>query len=160
MYHGEDEIQRKYLKPKRPVIVCRPVNKNEGMAKTAKRQLLLNAISMCTASRYQYQVQSNEMPCFALGMVATEPREGGNSPPSTHSPPLLSPHGYSWFDGLLRNPRSGVQTPQVLGYSGMRVALNPRSGVQTPTRWRNPPRSGVGVPHVQSGYTLAQISGR
>ncbi len=34
-----------------------------------------------------------------------------------------SPHGYSWFDGLLRNPQSGVQTPQVLGYSGMRVAL-------------------------------------
>ncbi len=62
--------------------------------------------------------------------------------------------GYSWFDGLLRNPRSGVQTSQVLGYSGMRVALNPRSGVQTPTRWSNPPRSGVGVPHVQSGYTL------
>jgi hypothetical protein len=30
--------------------------------------------------------------------------------------------GYSWFDGLLRNPWSGVQTPQVLGYSGMRVA--------------------------------------
>jgi hypothetical protein len=69
-------------------------------------------------------------------------------------------HGYSWFDGLLRNPQSGVQTPQVLGYSGMRVALNPRSGVQTPTRWSNPPRSGVGVPHVQSGYTLAQISGK
>ncbi len=40
----------------------------------------------------------------------------------------MSPHGYSWFDGLLRNPRSGVQTPQVLGYSGMRVALNPQSG--------------------------------
>jgi hypothetical protein len=35
----------------------------------------------------------------------------------------MSPHGYSWFDGLLRNPRSGVQTPLVLGYSGMRVAL-------------------------------------
>ncbi len=63
--------------------------------------------------------------------------------------------GYSWFDRLLRNPRSGVQTPQVLGYSGMRVALNPWSGVQTPTRWSNPLRSGVGVPHVQSGYTLA-----
>jgi hypothetical protein len=30
--------------------------------------------------------------------------------------------GYSWLDGLLRNPRSGVQTPQVLGYSGLRVA--------------------------------------
>ncbi len=30
--------------------------------------------------------------------------------------------GYSWLDGLLRNPWSGVQTPQVLGYSGMRVA--------------------------------------
>ncbi len=72
---------------------------------------------------------------------------------------MKSPHGYSWFDGLLRNPQSGVQTPQVLGYSGIRVALNPRSGVQTPTRWSNPPRSGVGVPHVQSGYTLAQISG-
>ncbi len=72
----------------------------------------------------------------------------------------VSPHGYSWFEGLLRNPRSGVQTPQVLWYSGMRVALNPRSGVQTPTRWSNPPRSGVRVPHVQSGYTLTQISGR
>ncbi len=30
--------------------------------------------------------------------------------------------GYSWLDGLLRNPWSGVQTPQVLGYSGLRVA--------------------------------------
>jgi hypothetical protein len=30
--------------------------------------------------------------------------------------------GYSWLDGLLRNPWPGVQTPQVLGYSGMRVA--------------------------------------
>jgi hypothetical protein len=30
--------------------------------------------------------------------------------------------GYSWLDGLLRNPWSGVQTPQVLGHSGMRVA--------------------------------------
>jgi hypothetical protein len=30
--------------------------------------------------------------------------------------------GYSWFDRLLRNPWSGVQTPQVLGYSGLRVA--------------------------------------
>ncbi len=28
--------------------------------------------------------------------------------------------GYSWLDGLLRNPWSGVQTPQVLGYSGLR----------------------------------------
>ncbi len=63
--------------------------------------------------------------------------------------------GYSWFNGLLRNPWSGVPTPQVLGYSGMRVALNPRLGVQTPMRWSNPPRLGVGVPHVQSGYTLA-----
>ncbi len=30
--------------------------------------------------------------------------------------------GYSWLDKLLRNPWSGVQTPQVLGYSGLRVA--------------------------------------
>ncbi len=30
--------------------------------------------------------------------------------------------GYSWLDGLLRNPWSGVQPPQVLGYSGLRVA--------------------------------------
>jgi hypothetical protein len=30
--------------------------------------------------------------------------------------------GYSWLDGLLRNPWSGVLTPQVLGYSGLRVA--------------------------------------
>jgi hypothetical protein len=30
--------------------------------------------------------------------------------------------GYSWLDGLLRNPLSGVQNPQVLGYSGLRVA--------------------------------------
>jgi hypothetical protein len=29
--------------------------------------------------------------------------------------------GYSWLDGLLRNPWSGVQTPQVLGYSRLRV---------------------------------------
>jgi hypothetical protein len=28
--------------------------------------------------------------------------------------------GYSWLDGLLRNPWPGVQTPQVLGYSGLR----------------------------------------
>jgi hypothetical protein len=28
--------------------------------------------------------------------------------------------GYSWLDGLLRNPWSGVHTPQVLGYSGLR----------------------------------------
>jgi hypothetical protein len=34
----------------------------------------------------------------------------------------MAPIGYSWFDGLLRNPWSGVQTPQVLGYSGTRVA--------------------------------------
>ncbi len=56
------------------------------------------------------------------------------------------PHGYSWFDGLLRNPRSGVQTPQVLGYSPMRVALILGRGFK--------PLQGVGVPHVQSGYTL------
>ncbi len=31
--------------------------------------------------------------------------------------------GYSWLDGLLRNPWSGVQTPQMLGYSGLRVAV-------------------------------------
>ena len=30
--------------------------------------------------------------------------------------------GYSWLDKLLRNPWSGVQTPQVLGYNGLRVA--------------------------------------
>ncbi len=30
--------------------------------------------------------------------------------------------GYSWLDELLRNPWSGAQTPQVLGYSGLRVA--------------------------------------
>ncbi len=29
--------------------------------------------------------------------------------------------GYSWLDGLLKKPWSGVQTPQVLGYSGLRV---------------------------------------
>ncbi len=61
--------------------------------------------------------------------------------------PCQSPHGYSWFDGLLRNPRSGVQTPQVLGYSPMRVALILGQGFK--------PLQGVGVPHVQSGYTLA-----
>jgi hypothetical protein len=68
---------------------------------------------------------------------------------STLSPyhPFPSPHGYSWFDGLLRNPWSGVQTPQVLGYSPMRVALILGRGFK--------PLRGVGVPHVQSGYTLA-----
>jgi hypothetical protein len=30
--------------------------------------------------------------------------------------------GYSWLDGLLRNPWSGVQTPPVLGYSGLRTS--------------------------------------
>ena len=62
--------------------------------------------------------------------------------------------------------RRVAQEPSVRGSnpSGARVQWNegcadPRSGVQTPTRWSNPPRSGVGVPHVQSGYTLAQISG-
>ncbi len=30
--------------------------------------------------------------------------------------------GYSWLDGLLSNPWPGVQTPQVLGYSGLRAA--------------------------------------
>jgi hypothetical protein len=43
-----------------------------------------------------------------------------------------SPHGYSWFVGLLRNPRSGVQTPQVLGYSPIRATLILGSGVQNP----------------------------
>ena len=51
---------------------------------------------------------------------------------------MMSPHGYSWFDGLLRNPRSGVQTPQVLGYSPIRAALILGSGVQTPTRGWGP----------------------
>jgi hypothetical protein len=30
--------------------------------------------------------------------------------------------GYSWLEGLFKNPWSGVQPPQVLGYSGLRVA--------------------------------------
>ncbi len=50
----------------------------------------------------------------------------------------MSPHGYSWFDGLLRNPRSGVQTPQVLGYSPITAALILGSSVQTPTRGWGP----------------------
>jgi hypothetical protein len=49
-----------------------------------------------------------------------------------HDNPPPSPHGYSWFDGLLRNPRSGVQIPQVLGYSPIRAALILGSGVQNP----------------------------
>ena len=36
--------------------------------------------------------------------------------------PIKGARGYSWLDGLLRNPWSGVQTPQVLGYSGLRAA--------------------------------------
>jgi hypothetical protein len=39
---------------------------------------------------------------------------------------------------LLRNPWSGVQTPQVLGYSPIRAALILGSGVQTPTRGWGP----------------------
>ncbi len=45
--------------------------------------------------------------------------------PSLRHRPILQLEGaigYSWLDGLLRNPWSGVQTPQVLGYSGLRVA--------------------------------------
>jgi hypothetical protein len=44
--------------------------------------------------------------------------------PTSSKPPYKSwgAIGYSWLDGLLRHPWSGVQTPQVLGYSGMRVA--------------------------------------
>ncbi len=61
--------------------------------------------------------------------------------------------GYSWLDGLLRNPWSGVQTPQVLGYSGMRVAKNPWSGIQTPMVLEG--AVGGEAPHVQSEYTLA-----
>ncbi len=30
--------------------------------------------------------------------------------------------GYGWLNELLRNPWSGVQAPQVPGYSGLRVA--------------------------------------
>ncbi len=137
--------------------------------------------------KIQQNVNYNQLPlyCCTGNMLhgAPPPLHGLRRPPAckgelplhcyagdvlqcTHTPSLagepssMSPHGYSWFDGLHRNPRSGVQTPQVLGYSGMRVALNPCLGVQTPTRWSNPPRLGVGVPHAQSGYTLKQISGR
>ncbi len=46
--------------------------------------------------------------------------------------------GYSWFDGLLRNPRSGVQTPQVLGYSPIRAALILGQAFKTPTRGWGP----------------------
>ena len=49
-----------------------------------------------------------------------------------------TPHGYSWFDGLLRNPRSGVQTPQVLGYSPIRAALILGQAFKTPTRGWGP----------------------
>jgi hypothetical protein len=35
--------------------------------------------------------------------------------------PVEGTIGYSWLDGLLRNPWSGVQTPQVLEYSGLSV---------------------------------------
>ncbi len=42
--------------------------------------------------------------------------------PLNHGTLLTGAIGYSWLDGLLRNPWSGVQTPQVLGYSGLRVA--------------------------------------
>ncbi len=47
-------------------------------------------------------------------------------------------HGYSWFNGLLRNPRSGVQTPQVLGYSPIRAALILGQAFKTPTRGWGP----------------------
>jgi hypothetical protein len=39
--------------------------------------------------------------------------------------------GYSWLDGLFRTPWSGVQTPQVLGFSGLRV-VEPLIGGSNP----------------------------
>jgi hypothetical protein len=62
--------------------------------------------------------------------------------------------GYSWLDRLLRNPWSGIQTPQVLGYSGLGVA-KPLARGSNPLMPECSSAVGVGVPHVQAGYTLA-----
>jgi hypothetical protein len=51
--------------------------------------------------------------------------------------------GHSWLDRLLRNPWSGVQTPQVLGYSGLRVA-------EPLVRGSNP--YGAGFPSTVGGW--------
>ncbi len=57
--------------------------------------------------------------------------------------------GYSWLDGLLRNPWSGVQTPQVLGYSGMRVA-EPLVGGSNPNGAGVSLRGGGLGPHMSN----------
>ncbi len=61
--------------------------------------------------------------------------------------------GYSWLEGLLRNPWSGVQTPQVLGYSELRVAeplvrgSNPYSAAVSLCGWGlGPHMSNQGAP--------------
>jgi hypothetical protein len=61
--------------------------------------------------------------------------------------------GYSWLDGLLRNPWSGVQTSQVLGYSGLGVA-EPLARGSNPLMPKCSSTVGVGAPHVQAGYTM------
>ncbi len=61
--------------------------------------------------------------------------------------------GFTWLDGLLRNPWSGVQTPQVLGYSGLRVAEplvggsnHYGAGVSLRSRGLGPHVSSQGIP--------------
>ncbi len=65
-------------------------------------------MSMRTWDGYNREVQASSYLVTSLNNSTTVRVEGAI--------------GYSWFDGLLRNPWSGVQTPQVLGYSGLRVA--------------------------------------
>ncbi len=60
--------------------------------------------------------------------------------------------GYSWLDGLLRNPWSGVQTPQVLMYSGMRVA-EPLVGGSNPYGAGGTLRDGGLGPHMSNQGT-------
>ncbi len=109
------------------------------------------------------------MCCFLRGASASPPHRRVSVPcllPALQgiwcSSPALScgwsqvacgpPDGYSWLDGLLRNPWSGVQTPQVLGYSRMRVA-EPLVGGSNPYGAGMTLRDGGLGPHMSNQGT-------
>ncbi len=63
--------------------------------------------------------------------------------------------GYSWLDGLLRSPWSGVQNPSGARVQWIEGCYTLGQGFKPLGCWSVPPWLGVRAPHVQSGYILA-----
>jgi hypothetical protein len=109
-HNNDDEIEYGYLRSRR-----RTLYKNKGLSSLTPTQI------MEQETYYRYAKVAVERVVFILHLVLL------NQATYVNLCLLVGQWsggaiGYSWLDELLRNPCSGVQTPQVLGYSGMRVA--------------------------------------